>query len=160
MEGRGKNVQSALHRSQCNGVCSAQSPALQPGLSTRRRAQHTPLLCPLFTANQGQSRVVWPQITSAGLWGCRKHSSVGSTPSTPTGFLEPLWDSDATTGAHSIFYLSKLVQTSNNAKVYRDKICLATFSDASSSAIVTDANKKVRIQVLLFTQAKDKLHSA
>jgi len=34
----------------------------------------------------------------------RKHSSMGSTPATPTGFLEPPSDSDATTAAHSIIF--------------------------------------------------------
>lgn len=76
---------------------------------------------------------------------------MASSPATPRGFLEPLWDPDATTAAHNIIFLSKLIQISTNGKVYRDKkIFSAAFPAEASSAVVTDVGKKVGVQVLLF----------
>lgn len=70
---------------------------------TGRGPKTHPLPLPTLHCHPRQSRVVWPQKTSAWPWSCRKLSSVGST-STPTGFLEPLWDSGTTTAARSIFF--------------------------------------------------------
>lgn len=103
-----KKAQSALHWSQHNRVCWVQSPGTRQACAPCREqnapitsAQASPPI-PAVSCWPGQNGLLGPQIASP--WLHSTHSSMGSTPVAPTGFLEPPWDSDATTAAPSIIF--------------------------------------------------------
>lgn len=105
---RAERVQSALHWPQRNRVCWVQSPGTSQACAPCREqnvpitsAQTSPPI-PATSCQPEQNGLLGPQITSARLHS--KHSSMGSTPIAPPGFLEPPWDFDATTAAPSIIF--------------------------------------------------------
>lgn len=157
---KGKNG-TECHWSQHRLVHFVPSPCIREAcayLENRTCIYH---LSPHFTSHSrlhlpiGGTLVVRLQIQQLRDSVCRrKHSPVGSTPATPTDFLEPLWDSEANTAAHSVIFYPNWLKLHPMLWSTGKDFFLVALSAILMSAVVTDADRKVGICALLSLRPK------
>lgn len=129
----------------------------------RTRTHH---LSPHFTSHSrlqlraGGTLVVRLQIQQLHDSVCRKkHSPVGSTPGTPTGLLEPLWDSEANTAAHRVIFYPDWFKLHPMLR-YAGKDFFSCFISYINVCCCHWCRQKSGNMCFTFTEAKDELHSA